>query len=242
VLRAGERRDGQDYADIPGAVRELAGFGLRVVVDGSTNSLPPEVLATKRQRVLELEPMPRDTLRSIPEYVDLFDLLHAEGLEDVAWQVLGGVPADYDELLSSKKECNERSAYRRVIVDYILDEVGKAISRRDRMLAAHPAMEAILDEFKSKTEVPESLLNKKGIVNPSPNKVLRVVLRNHVAVLVPSDAAVALVLRLCLTTTPSIEVLQKLIANDGGDGAVTSLRSAGGEGKSAGGDTAAEKK
>ena len=60
-----------------------------------------------------------------------------------------------------------------------------------------------------------------GIVNPSPNKVLRVVLRRHVAVLVPADAAMALVLRFCLSKTPSIEVLKKILANDRGEGAAS---------------------
>ena len=203
VLRAGERRDGQDYADIPGAARELAGYGLRVLIDGSTNSLPLEVLTTLRQDVLELEPMPRNILHSIPEYESLFRVLREEGLEDVTWQVLGGVPAHFDEIVTQLKR-NEPAAYRRVIVNYVLDEVGKAISRRDRMLAAHPAMKTVLDIFKTQNEVPESLMTEKGFVSPSPNKVLRMVLRSHIAKLVPADAAMALVLHFCLSTTPSI--------------------------------------
>ena len=222
VLRAGERRDGQDYADIPGAARELAGYGLRVLIDGSTNSLPSEVLTTLRQDVLELEPMPRNILRSIPEYESLIHVLHEEGLEDVTWQVLGGVPAHFDEIVTHLKR-NEPAAYRRVIVKYLRDEISKAISRRDRMLAAHPEMNSILNLFKTQNDVPESVLTVKGIVSPSPNKVLRYVMRSHVAKLVPADAAMALVLRFCLSATPSIEMLQKLLANDGGDGAVSSV-------------------
>jgi hypothetical protein len=217
VLRAGERRDGQDYADIPGAARELAGYGLRVLIDGSTNSLPSEVLTTLRQAVLELEPMARNIMLSIPEYAGLLKLLRDESLEDVAWLVLGGVPAHFDEL-RLLMACNEPAAHRRVIVNYILDEVGKAIDRRDTMLAAHPSMKSILDLFKTQNEVPKSLLTQKGISSPSPNKVLRVVLRSHIAKLVPADTTMALVLRFCLSTTPSIEVLQKPIANNKGDG------------------------
>ena len=221
VLRAGERMDGEAYAGIPGAARVLAGYGLRVLIDGSTNSLPSEVLTTLRQNVLELEPMPRNIVLSIPEYESRVHVLRQEGLEDVAWQVLGGVPAHFDQIVTQLKR-NEPAAYCRVIVDYILDEVGKAIDRRDTFLAAHPAMKAILDLYKTQKEVPKSLLNEKGISSPSPNKVLRVVMRSHVAKFVPADAAVALVLRFCLSTTPSVEELQKLLANDGGDGAASS--------------------
>jgi hypothetical protein len=45
--------------------------------------------------------------------------------------VLGGVPAHFD-LIAAQLERNEPAAYRRVIVNYILDEVGNAISRRGR--------------------------------------------------------------------------------------------------------------
>jgi hypothetical protein len=221
VLRAGERMDGETYAGIPGAARELAGYGLRVLIDGSTNSLPSEVLTTLRQDILELGPMPRNILLSIPEYKSLFRVLREEGLEDVTWQVLGGVPAHFDEIVTQLKR-NEPAVYRRVIVNYVLDEVGKAIDRRDTVLAAHQAMKSILDLFKTQNEVPKSLLTEMCIASPSPNKVLRVKLRRHIAKLVPADAAMALVLRLCLSTTPPLEMLQKLLANDGGDRAASS--------------------
>ena len=224
VLRAGERRDGQDFADLPGAARELTGYGLRVLIDGSTHSLPSELLAPLRQDVLELEPMLQKTLRSIPEYEGLFRVLLDEGLVDVAWRVLGGVPAHLDEIATLLKR-NEPAAHRRVIVDYILDEVGKAIDRRDTLLAAHPSMTSILDVFKTQSEVPKSLLTERGVTSPSLNKVLRAVLRSHVVKLVPADAAVAVVLRLRLSRTPSVEALQQLLAAaDGGgdDGAASS--------------------
>ena len=224
VLRAGERMEGEAYAQIPGAARELTSYGLRVLIDGSSNSLPSEVFATKRQVVLELEPMLQNTLRSIPEYADLFKILRKECLEEVAWLVLGGVPTDYDELLLLMAR-NEPATYRRVIVDYILDEVGKAIDRRDTMLAAHPAMKTVLDIFKSQSRVPKALLTEMGIVNPSPNKALRAKMYNHVFVLVPADAAMALVLRLCLTTPPSIDDLQKLAIDTGGGDCASSPES-----------------
>ena len=213
VLHAVERREGQDFADIPGAARELTGYGLRILIDGSTNSLPSETLTTLRQRVLDLEPMTRDILHSIPEYASLLSTLRKESLENVAWMVLGGVPSHFNELVAELKDCNEPSNHRRVLVKYLRNEIIKAISRRDRMLAAHPAMSTILDLFKAPKEaLPESLLRKMGVVSPSPNKVLRVVLRDDCAMLVPADAAMALVLRHGFEATPSIEELMKLSA------------------------------
>jgi hypothetical protein len=50
VIRVPERQQGQQYADVTAAVRGLADeFGLRVIVDGSPNSIPPELQATVKQ-------------------------------------------------------------------------------------------------------------------------------------------------------------------------------------------------
>ena len=73
-------------------------------------------------------------------------VVDAGGQQLTAAQVLGGVPADYGQIVTQLKR-NEPAESRRVIVDYILDEVGKAISRRDRMLAVHPPMKTVLDMF-----------------------------------------------------------------------------------------------
>ena len=81
--------------------------------------------------------------------------------------MLGGVPADYDELVAEVKDCNAPSNHRRAIVKYLRNEIIKAISRRDRMLAAHPVMSTILDLFKAPNEaLPESLLRKDGRREP----------------------------------------------------------------------------
>jgi len=69
MIRVPERLSGQNYADVPAAVRDLADlYGLRVVVDGSPNSLPPELLATKRETVIAVELMSKEQIESIPEF------------------------------------------------------------------------------------------------------------------------------------------------------------------------------
>ena len=51
VIKVPERLSGQNYADVTAAVRDLADlYDLRVVVDGSPNSLPPTLLATSEKR------------------------------------------------------------------------------------------------------------------------------------------------------------------------------------------------
>ena len=213
VLRAHERAEGEAYARITGAVRDLVSCGLRVLVDASTNSLQPEALATLRQRVLELEPMPRDLLLTIPEHAHLFAMLRAERLEGVVWAVLGGVPAHYNALRGALLEAPSDDAPS-VVAGYVRAELRGAIDRRNTLLAAHPAMGPILDEFRSRGSVPKARLVALGAESPSPNKVLRAVATGDAGALnfVPADAAMALVLRHRLSTAPSVTELSRLCA------------------------------
>lgn len=210
ILRAGERRDGQDFADVPGAARELAVFGLRVLVDGSTNSLPVELLKTTREDVLDLGGMSWDELSSIPENAGVFGVLRTEGLEGLAWAVLGGVPSRYSQLAMQLKRTETQDS-RRVIVSFLRNEIGSAISCCDRTLAACPAMRLVFDAFKDSDAVPESMLSSRGIVAPSPNKVLRASKIDGRVMLVPADPATALVLRCGLFETPAVEELLRLV-------------------------------
>lgn len=104
VLRVSELSAGAPFAQTAGAVRSLVGCGLRAVIDSSPNSLEPEALATLRQDIMHLAPMPRGLILSLPEYAQLITLLRREGLEDAAWAVLGGVPALYTALHDVLKE------------------------------------------------------------------------------------------------------------------------------------------
>ncbi|RYG95635.1 hypothetical protein EON65_55685 [archaeon] len=96
VRRVPERQKGQRYSDVTAAVRALANdYGLRVVVDASPNSLPPELLTTNRQAVLLVEPISREMIESIPEFQDFIGKLKRFHLDNAAWQVVGGCPATY---------------------------------------------------------------------------------------------------------------------------------------------------
>ena len=96
VISVPERLSGQNYADAPAAVKDLADlYGLRVAVDGSSNSTPPELLATKREIVVVVEPMSKELIDSIPEFKDLIDFLKCHYLDEPVWTVLGGSPIDY---------------------------------------------------------------------------------------------------------------------------------------------------
>ena len=67
-------------------------------MDGSPNSIPPELLTTKREMVIVVEPMSREEIESIPEFKGLIDLLKSRNLDEPVWKVVGGSPIDYLKL------------------------------------------------------------------------------------------------------------------------------------------------
>jgi len=209
VLRVSERSAGTEFAETAGAVRSLVDSGFRAVIDSSPNSLEPATLTTLRQEVLEVGPMPRELLVSLPEHAALFATLRSAGLEDVAWAVLGGVPALYEALHDRLRRAAPGRAPA-IAADFAR---GLLLDAIDRMRAAnlHPSMEPVLALLRSADEVPAALL--KGVVLPSPNKVLREARRGvDATVFVPADAAMAMVLRHGLEAPPEISELQALCA------------------------------
>jgi hypothetical protein len=99
VINATERKVGQDYAGLTGAVRTLVDkYKLRVIIDGSPNSLDETLLRTNRQRVFDIKPMDKEMVWKIVQLKDLFKYAKEAGLEDTVFAVLGGIPSKYEEL------------------------------------------------------------------------------------------------------------------------------------------------
>lgn len=106
VVGVPERQAADKYASAMSATRGLTDeFGLRVIVDGPPNSIPPELFATKRSNTIFAEPMTRAEIESIPELSDLIQSLKQHHIDDAVWQVLGGIPATYHKLGSLLSIC-----------------------------------------------------------------------------------------------------------------------------------------
>jgi hypothetical protein len=96
VLHVPDRLKGRPYASVSAAVSELAeDYGLSVIVDGTANALPPDLLHTGRQTVMEIGPMTREEIESIPEMATMMAALKRHCLADPVWRVLGGSPVHY---------------------------------------------------------------------------------------------------------------------------------------------------
>ena len=226
VLRVSERPAGKEYPGTAGAVRSLVDCGFRAVIDSPPDSLEPGTLATLRQAVIELGPMPRALLFSLPEHAALFAALRKADLEDVVWAVLGGVPAHYTALHDMLRSLATPDEFGRSVEAYVRAELRGAITRRANMLVAHPFMAPILDEFRRADEVAESRL--RDVVRPSPNTVLRSVAAQggKATVFIPADSAMALVLRHRFEVAPSLGELRALCAEERSPPAPSSVKAA----------------
>ena len=218
VLRAAERKPTQQFADLDSSARALThDFGARVLIDASNNSLPDAATATKREKMLEMEPMPRKLLEELPKLKPLHEALMAAGLADVVWMCVGGNPADYRGLLGAWQD-QECKGLDNVVALFVQNLVGKAMDNVSSAVASSERLQALCDTFRESSEVPSASLKEMKLVRPSPDKVLRVVKMRISAgsrgggrrVLIPADAATALVLRYGITDSPSLKELKTL--------------------------------
>jgi hypothetical protein len=89
----------EPFAQLTSAVSCLADeFGVRVIVDGSLNSIPPELLSTNKETIFVVGPMSRGQIESIPEINTLMCILKKHNLDSAVWKVLGGSPTHYLKL------------------------------------------------------------------------------------------------------------------------------------------------
>jgi hypothetical protein len=200
VIRVPERLSGQNYADVPAAVRDLADlYGLRVVVDGSPNSLPPELLATKRETVFAVEPMSKEQIESIPEFKDLVDFLKSHNLDEPVWKVLGGSPIDYLKLKKLFiKMLSLSDTASDVFVNQVKDHLQSVLSDtfNKNVLNSSSTTKQIIKIFREKktTKIPKAELEAEGFLLDYPNKVFREVKTMEGWYIVPSSPAVSLII------------------------------------------------
>ena len=201
VISVPERESGEPYAQVTAAVRDLAdSYGLRVVVDGSPNSLPPTLIATKRETVIAVEPMSKEQIESVLEFKGLIDFLKSRNLDDIVWKVLGGSPADYlklDEAIIDNKLFLSDTASDEV-VDQVKNHLQSVLSDALNKNVANSSTntQAIIDFFREKKaiKIPKMELKANRLLLDYPNKVFREVKTMEDWYIVPSSSAVSLII------------------------------------------------
>ena len=216
VITAAERNVGDNYADLTAAVRTLVEeYKLRVIVVGSPNSLDETLFRTYRQRVFEIKPMTKEMIWQIGQLQELFKYVKDAGLEDTVFAVLGGIPADYEELWrNSMIDLQAGRDAKEVIGTHLCAAIYASVKLvRDSKKKGND-MEEIIKLFdKEKMWILGMTLTDKKLDRPSPDKVFREVKRDGVFVLIPASNAIGIVLRHGLSEEPSLNDLEKLLMN-----------------------------
>jgi len=219
VLNAKERSYNQGYANLVAPVRTLTEeFGLRVIVDGSPNSVPPGLLATKREIEFKITPMSKEMIAILPQLATFFQVLQKLGLVDAVWNVLGGYPSQYEILWHAVNRSLKRfgipednvqdhpKELRTVIGKFLQNQIAIAIDELSKAINAAPQFKEILKLLNPNLTILKHDLNEKNLKRPSPDKIFRDVIQNDGNfILVPSTPALALVLYNKLGAVPSVE-------------------------------------
>ena len=202
VIRVPERQIGEPHAQVTAAVRDLADlYGLRVVVDGSPNSLPPELLATKRETVVAVEPMSKEQIESIPEFKDLIDFLKSHNLDEPVWKVLGGSPVDYlkleETMIDDKLSMPDTASDE--VVNQVKNHLQSILSDTlQKILMSSSTTKQIIKIFREENiiKIPMAKLEARGLLLllDYPNKVFRDVKTMEDLYIVPSSPAVSLII------------------------------------------------
>lgn len=211
VLHVAERPPGKPYAELTGVVRGFAAMGLRVIVDASPNSVPHDLLSSRRQNIIEVEEMSDKLIRS--EFSELFDAVQRVGLEHVVMAIVGGVPATASLLSDLLKSASNDTEINAIVQKFVSEEMAPAITEYQDRVRACPKMQELLSGFNFSTEVSYNRLSECGVEMTSPDKMLRKVFSaSNKLVLVPASPAMRLVLRHGLVDRPTLDELRHLIA------------------------------
>ena len=220
VISVPERLSGQPYAQVTAAVRELADYyGLRVVVDGSTNAIPPGLFATKRETVIAVEPMSKEQIEYIPEFKGLIDFLKTHNLDEPVWKVLGGSPVDYlnlEEAIAATNLSLSDTASDDEIVNIVENHLESILSDtlNNTIFKSSSTTRQIIKIFRKKKiiMIPLAELDAEGFQLDYPNKVFREVKTLGRWYIVPSCPAVSLIISENIQNDVGVrELLDKLL-------------------------------
>jgi hypothetical protein len=212
VLNAKERELNEPYAKISDAARTLAyDYKLRVIVDGSDNTLPDSLFATKRGKLISVDEMTKEVLEDIPELQCFIEKLRNEKLDEIVYHIVGGVPADYNLLIDETRGLDGEDF--QCAVDVFLKTLqGKAIVLRGEAKLSHPGIGEIYKLFLKTNSLPRSDELVQSIKRPSPDKTLRSVFIGGDPHLIPSTKAMAYILNNGCKEIHTVAQIKEIIA------------------------------
>ena len=210
VIRVPERESGEPYAQVTSAVRELAdSHGLRVIVYGSPNSIPPTLASTKREIIFDVEPMSKELIESIPELEELINFLKSHNLDEPVWKVLGGSPIDYLKLKKLVgKILTTPNTSSNVVVNQVKNHIQSVLSDSLNKTVADSSSNTkqLMKIFRERkvNKIPKMEIAEMGLLLDYPNNVFREVARKEGWYIVPSSPAVSLIIAENIQTDESV--------------------------------------
>jgi len=190
TLRTSERASSSPltYNGLTEAVDRLRKLGLDVVVEGSANSLPFSLFEKSRELDFKVPPLTKDQTLQLPQTKALWRLIPFGRNWDLVWQIMGGIPKNYDRLLSAVKAVPQDQRLKEV-ENVLVNDVMWAFQALDTAKKQHPVMKEIVSHYQpTKGYISKHTLNLNQL--PSPDQVFQEVNGK----LIPVDSAMKFVL------------------------------------------------
>jgi len=201
VIPADERLEDQKYAELPQSARQLAKYGVLVIIDASDNSMPPQ--QTTREHIYEMQPMPDNIIVTLPQLIKFFDFLKKINLSEEFLDTCGGCVSRIEKL-STMLEFNgnddeEKIEERKKMVEqFVIKQIRDAIDHRNKCISCYPETKDILNQFKTIQTAELDAMPILDLVNKSKidfKNVLRLVKRDNGEVYIPASRAMSIVLQ-----------------------------------------------
>jgi hypothetical protein len=164
--------------------------------------------------------MPLEVMETVPEFRRIIEMLKELDRFELVWAVCGGNPALMVTLmqkslpgarLTPKGRLTAESARElgAAVDEFALERVRQAVGQVTELKTKHPQLKELLEMFQTVDKVTTGVMSAKEFVRPHDDKVLRTA--DTSGVLIPANAATALVLRHGLEDIPTIEELRELV-------------------------------
>ena len=206
VISVPERQQGEPFASITAAVKGLTDdFGLKVIVDRSSNSIAPELNTTGRQVTVCVDLMSQEMIESISEFDKLVKFMKKNDLDKVIWEVFGGCPLYYYKLnlyyckISHYETTKIIELFKVYTQSYLSDCL-------NIILKSSVNTDLIIQKFRENNvqRMSFSQLKSYGLSMDSPNKVFKEIKMNNHTFIVPSDDEIENLLKTLFTKNSDI--------------------------------------
>ena len=227
VIQVRERATGESYAKLAPVTRNLADAGIRVIIDASNNSLDSSII-TGRQQVFDIDLLSRDQLTEITKFTPLCKSLQDHQLFDTVFEILGGSPLYFSNLLAYINKCNvsltegtSTTEMRTVVYEFVKDYLAHGPAQIiTKTLNRNRQVQQLFDKFAAPINTTKFLsdneIESAGVSDDILDKVFRLVLSPDISqegqqVYVPSSPAIAYLLRNKLNKAPPIDEMFPLV-------------------------------